>query len=291
MTEMRTSAAPTASEPAGTVPRFGPTERAVHWVHAAAFFALLATGVALYLPVLAGMVGNRPLLKALHLGTAGLWLTALLALAVAGDRRRLRRTRQELERFTDDDLAWLRRRPARSGRFNAGQKIHAVLQAALAALFVITGVLLWLGERDTTLRFAGTIPVHDACTFLAMALVAGHLYLALVHEPTCQRSLRSRAPCGLGAGGHQGLEPYASCPPRRTAHRARRPGRDPGARRRRAARRWVTAQAEASAARNDAPEVKHIGSGAGSHLCNPTTMERPGRSPASSLSRSSPRAS
>jgi formate dehydrogenase subunit gamma len=184
MTVTRTSVAPTASEPA-IVPRFGRTERAVHWVHATAFFALLATGLALYLPVLAGMVGNRPLLKALHLGTAGLWLTALLALAVSGDRHRLRRTRQELERFTDDDLAWLRRRPgARSGRFNAGQKIHAVLQSALATLFVITGVLLYLGERDTALRFSGTIPVHDACTLVAMILVAGHLYLALVHEPT-----------------------------------------------------------------------------------------------------------
>jgi formate dehydrogenase subunit gamma len=157
----------------------------VHWVHATAFFALLATGLALYLPVLASMVGNRPLLKALHLGTAGLWLTALLALAVAGDHRRLRRTRQELERFTDEDVAWLRRRPrARSGRFNAGQKIHAVLQSALAVLFVITGVLLYLGERDTALRFSGTIPVHDACTLAAMVLVAGHLYLALVYEPT-----------------------------------------------------------------------------------------------------------
>lgn len=185
MTATRTSVAPTASEPGDTVARFGGTERAVHWVHAAAFFLLLATGLALYLPVLASMVGDRPLLKALHLGTAGLWLTALLALAMAGDRRGLRRTRQELERLTDDDLAWLAHRPgARAGRFNAGQKLHAVLQAALAALFVITGTLLYLGERDTALRFAGTIPVHDACTFVALTLVVGHLYLALVHEPT-----------------------------------------------------------------------------------------------------------
>jgi formate dehydrogenase subunit gamma len=185
MTATRTSVAPTASEPPATVARFGATERAVHWVHATAFFALAATGLALYLPVLASAIGDRPLLKALHLGTAAAWLTALLALALGGDRRRLRRTRQELERFTDDDLAWLARRPgARAGRFNAGQKAHAVLQAALAALFVVTGVLLYLGERDTALRFAGTIPVHDACTFVALALVAGHLYLALVNEPT-----------------------------------------------------------------------------------------------------------
>ncbi|WP_445152144.1 cytochrome b/b6 domain-containing protein [Baekduia sp. Peel2402] len=185
MTATRTSVVPTASEPPATVPRFGSTERAVHWVHAVAFFSLSASGLALYLPVLASAIGDRPLLKALHLGTAGLWLTALLALTVGGDHRRLRRTRQELERFTDDDIRWLRRqRGARAGRFNAGQKVHAVLQSALAALFVVTGILLYLGERNTALRFPGTIPVHDACMFAALALVTGHLYLALVHEPT-----------------------------------------------------------------------------------------------------------
>ena len=70
MTATRRSVTPTASEPRATVPRFGATERAVHWVHAAAFFALLATGLALYLPVLASVVGDRPLLKAVHLGSA-----------------------------------------------------------------------------------------------------------------------------------------------------------------------------------------------------------------------------
>jgi formate dehydrogenase subunit gamma len=214
---------PTDSEPA-TVPRFDGIERAVHWVHAAAFFSLLASGLALYLPVLATMVGNRPLLKAWHLGTAGLWLTALLALAVGGDRRRLRRTRQELERFADDDLAWLRGRPARSGRFNAGQKIHAILQAALAALFVITGVLLYLGERNTALRFSGTIPVHDACTFFATVLVIGHLYLALVHEPT-RSALRGmtagRVDAVFAAEHHAAWTPDPDDDPWRPSPRAR----------------------------------------------------------------------
>lgn len=183
MTATPTSGIPTASEPP-TVARFGGTERAVHWVHAGAFFGLFATGLALYLPILATLVGDRPLLKGLHIAIASLWLTALLALAVAGDRRQLRRTRQELERFVEDDLRWLARRPARPGRFNAGQKVHAALQAALSVLFVVTGVLLWLGERNTGLRLPGTIAVHDACSLLAGALVLGHLHMALNHAPT-----------------------------------------------------------------------------------------------------------
>ena len=80
------SATPTAPDRA-TVPRFGGTERALHWVHAAAFFALLGTGLVLYLPSLAAHVGNRPLVKAVHLGVAAGWLTALGVIALAGDRR------------------------------------------------------------------------------------------------------------------------------------------------------------------------------------------------------------
>lgn len=48
----------------------------------------------------------------------------------------------------------------------------------------MSGALLWLGERDTDLRFPGTIVLHDGAMFVAVALVLGHLYLALVHRST-----------------------------------------------------------------------------------------------------------
>src|SRR4051812_336180 len=105
MTETPTSVAPTVRAPgrsgSETVARFGTTERAVHWVHATSALGLLASGLVLYLPPLGVVVGNRPLVKAVHLAIAAVWLTALCALVVAGDRRRLGRTRRELERFTD----------------------------------------------------------------------------------------------------------------------------------------------------------------------------------------------
>src|SRR2546421_157454 len=47
------------------LPRFGRTERALHWVHASAFFVLLGSGLCLYLPGLAQLVGRRPLNPAL----------------------------------------------------------------------------------------------------------------------------------------------------------------------------------------------------------------------------------
>src|SRR4051812_41743680 len=177
MTATPGSVTPTVSD-ARRVVRFGRTERTLHWVHASAFLAMLATGLVLYLPMLAQVVSDRPLMKAMHLAAAAGWLTALLLVAVLGDRRAPGRTPRELERFDVDDLRWLRGRPARQGRFNAGQKAHAAVQAALALLFVVSGALLWLGERNTALRLPGTIALHDVAMYVAAALVVGHVYMA-----------------------------------------------------------------------------------------------------------------
>jgi formate dehydrogenase subunit gamma len=171
------------------IERFSRTERAVHWVHATAFFVLLATGLALYVPALSVAVGRRPLLKDLHVYTAVAWIAALVLVIVLGDRRRLRATVRELETFDADDMLWLQRYPRPQGRFNAGQKLNAALTAAFAVLFAVSGSLLWLGERDHRFQFASTILLHDWLTLISLFLVVGHLYLALIY-PATRHALR-----------------------------------------------------------------------------------------------------
>jgi formate dehydrogenase subunit gamma len=171
------------------IERFSRTERAVHWVHATAFFVLLATGLVLYVPALSVAVGRRPLLKDLHVYTAVAWIAALVLVIVLGDRRRLRATVRELETFDADDMLWLQRYPRPQGRFNAGQKLNAALTAAFAVLFAVSGSLLWLGERDHRFQFASTILLHDWLTLISLFLVVGHLYLALIY-PATRHALR-----------------------------------------------------------------------------------------------------
>jgi formate dehydrogenase subunit gamma len=166
------------------IARFTRTERAVHWVHAAAFVTLLGSGLCLYLPSLAEAVGRRPLVKSIHIYTAVAWAVALVVVVVAGDRRSLARVAREIDRFDADDRAWLRRRPAPQGRLNAGQKLNAVITAAFAVLFVVTGFLLWYGERDTRFRLAGTLLVHDWLMYVSLILFVGHLFLTLVYPKT-----------------------------------------------------------------------------------------------------------
>lgn len=158
------------------VPRFSRTERTLHWVNATGFLLALATGLILYLPRLSVLVGRRPLIKDLHFWGGVGWVSALALVALLGDRRGLLRTLRELEAL-------------QPSRFNVGQKVNAILNAAFVVLFFASGMLLWLGERDTTFRFASTVLLHDWLLYLAGGLLVGHLYLAVIH-PATRHSLR-----------------------------------------------------------------------------------------------------
>jgi formate dehydrogenase subunit gamma len=177
--------------------RFSRTERAAHWLLAVTFFVMLASGLCLYIPALASVV-DRPTAKAWHLDSAVVLGVGLVLLTVFGDRRSLGRTVREADRFDGDDVAWLKGGPRRllvrsdeppQGRLNAGQKLNTAISLGLMVVLALTGVLLWEGERNTAYRFAGTVLVHDIATLLIVALVCGHLYLALLH-PATRHALR-----------------------------------------------------------------------------------------------------
>lgn len=171
------------------VRRFGPTERALHWVHATGFTAMLATGLILYLPSLSELVARRNLVKNVHLFSAVAWALAIVLVVVLGDRRRLAADWREIETLDADDRRWLRGRSVPQGRFNAGQKLNALLTASFAVLFVVSGFFLWLGERDHRFLLDGSGTVHDTVMLVSVALLAGHLYLAVIH-PSTRHALR-----------------------------------------------------------------------------------------------------
>jgi formate dehydrogenase subunit gamma len=173
---------------AGYVKRFSPIERLLHWVNAVGFFFLLVTGLILYVPRLSMLVSRRQTIQAWHFWAGVGWLAVLAAVMLLGGRRLLA-TARELDTFDRDDLRWLRGRKAPQGRFNAGQKINAVLTAAFTILFGVSGLLLWFGEQDTRLRFASTVILHDGLMYVSLVLLVGHLYLALIH-PATRHALR-----------------------------------------------------------------------------------------------------
>jgi len=158
---------------------------------------MLVTGLILYLPSLAQVAADRQLWKSIHLGAAiAFWGGTLLLLV--SDPGELQRTAREVDSFDEDDRRWLRWAVRRGGaeppqgRFNAGQKLNTALIAGLMVVFTISGTLMYLQETDASFRGTSAILVHDVAMYVAVPIVLGHIYLALLH-PTTRHSLRGMA--------------------------------------------------------------------------------------------------
>lgn len=175
------------------VRRFTSADRFVHWVIAAAFFALLISGLGLWLPPnLNPAIAHRDAVRTVHLDAAIiLVLVMVFALARGGPLNTLW---HEVEMFTREDWVWLRRFaiPARwrreplppQGRFNAGQKLNTVLTAAGLVGFIVTGAVMWQGERLLPSLAAASDQWHVWLMFLMVPLIAGHIAMALFFPST-----------------------------------------------------------------------------------------------------------
>lgn len=172
----------TIRPPDGRVLRFDRVERAVHWVNAAVFFVLLATGASLYLPALSRIVGRRDLVRTVHV-YCGLFLPLPFVLALAGRwGRRLRADLGRLNRWSEPDVRWLRalgRDPMVDlDKFNPGQKLNAAFTGGALLVMLGTGSLLhWYKPFPLAWRTGATF-VHDWLALLLVATVAGHMMFA-----------------------------------------------------------------------------------------------------------------
>jgi len=182
-----------AQRGAAPLVRFDAVQRAAHWTTSALFFCLLATAIPLYFGSLFGTVLNRHTVEEIHLWS-GLALPVPLLVAALGSWGG--RTRRDLRRFiywSRDESAWLRtmgRARFRTGKFNPGQKLNAVVLGGLFVVLLCTGAMLrWFEYFPVSTRTAATF-VHDSFALAATIVVAGHVAMALAH-PTALRSMFS----------------------------------------------------------------------------------------------------
>jgi len=188
----------TPSSGSDRLPRFGLTERTLHWTHAVVFLVLVITGAAILFPFLAASIADRELVRAVHI-TAGFGLVlAPVAIALAGNRRAVRRDLADVDRWEEDDWLWLRgwsyyrygrRMPPPQGRLNAGQKVNAVFTGACIVLFFVTGVMMWKWFYFPRWLVENAGGLHDVLSALAVAVWLGHVYMALLN-PSTRESIR-----------------------------------------------------------------------------------------------------
>jgi formate dehydrogenase subunit gamma len=174
------------------VVRFSRAERWLHWTNATLFLVLLATGMTLYLPSLATVVGRRVVVKNVHVA-AGVLLPLPLLAAYAGSwRTSVRRDVRRFARWSLDDRRWLfsfgRRGKAGLGKFNAGQKLNAIFVAGCIPLMLATGsIMRWFDPFPLAWRTGATF-VHDWIALTLLVVVVGHIATALA-EPIALRAM------------------------------------------------------------------------------------------------------
>lgn len=181
--------------PEGQLVRFDRVERAAHWCTAVLFITLTLTGAALYVPALVGFVGRRALVERIHVDV-GLFLPVPLIVSLAGSwGRSLRADLRRLNRWTRGDRDWLRlvlhhrtTRHVRVGKFNAGQKLNAAFVGGVMVVMWMTGAVMhWPYYWPLSWRTGGTF-VHDVVAYLFVAVIIGHIGMALAH-PSALRSI------------------------------------------------------------------------------------------------------
>ena len=168
--------------PPDPIPRFDRVERTLHWVNATLFGVPMLTGAALYAGPVSTIVGNRVVVRTLHV-YSGLALPLPLLVAILGRRgTRLRDDLGRLNRWTRDDARWFRRRHRRAvalGKFNPGQKLNAAFIGGAAIVMLATGsIMRWFEPFPIDWRTGATF-MHDWFALGIWVAVLGHIFFAL----------------------------------------------------------------------------------------------------------------
>lgn len=180
---------PSGFGPGGRTPvlRFDGVQRAAHWLTAALVLTVTVTGVILYVPSFSLYFGQRLLIEDIHVYTGIAMFVPLVFLAAGPWGRRLRADLKSMNRFSTDELSWLRslgRRGRRSiGKFNPGQKLNTIGIGSLLFVLSVTGVIMRWGNALPIRFLTGATFVHDWFALAVVVVVAGHILFALTHPP------------------------------------------------------------------------------------------------------------
>ncbi|MEZ4501394.1 MAG: cytochrome b/b6 domain-containing protein [Dehalococcoidia bacterium] len=194
----------TTAESDAMVRRFEVPTRLVHWLLAAPFVLLLLTGLTNFEPGLkATQVGGVRVFAWLHvvIGFAALGGAVLALLQLS--RRSARTDLEALADVSLDDYLWFQHEAItlaggrsigpRVGKFNAGQKVNAVVSAGATVALLGTGIVLGINYVSKSVFDASFVesvfPWHTTIALLFIPVLLGHLYLAVLN-PSTRESLQ-----------------------------------------------------------------------------------------------------
>lgn len=171
--------------------RFDRVQRSVHWINALLFGVLIFTGIPLYFGSFFGVLFERRVIQEIHLWS-GLALPLPIIISLVGPwGQRMRDDVRRLNDWTADEVQWFRtggRTAIEFDKFNPGQKANAIFVAGVIVIMWATGyVLQWFRFFPISWREGATL-THDVFAFAIVAVIVGHVTLALAN-PGAMRSM------------------------------------------------------------------------------------------------------
>ncbi len=164
--------------------------RLLHWMVALFFFLALFSGFGIYLPWLfrwfTPIFGGGPLSRALH-PWFGLGFVFFFGLQMLNWLKQMS--------WTGADTRWMRRlghivsgkeklEPEDTGFFNAGQKAQFWEIVVGCVVYLITGIILWVGANTFgRITVAISYVLHDISAIIMLGGIFIHIYLSTIGEP------------------------------------------------------------------------------------------------------------
>lgn len=188
-------AASAAAVPAALrIVRFDLVQRVAHWANALLFGICMVTALPLYFGQLERLVGRHVLIEQVHVW-AGVALPLPILVSLAGPwGTRMRRDLRRINRWTDQELHWLRRlgrvEGFRGDKFNPGQKLNAIFVGGAIVVMLGTGsIMKWFGPFPVAWRSGATF-VHEVLAAVIFVVVAGHVVMAVTHRDALRSMVR-----------------------------------------------------------------------------------------------------
>jgi formate dehydrogenase subunit gamma len=168
------------------IPRWALAERLAHWLYALLFLIAFVSGLLMWVPASRAWMGGAREGVALRHGLTGYAMILVpFILMLVADRRRLAYNVREVDMWDADDRRWfwaaIKGRTMRGdemppqGKLNAGQKASAVLVAAMALGFAVTGTMLLAKTGLPAWLVSRALWLHGFLAIAAVALLVGHL--------------------------------------------------------------------------------------------------------------------
>lgn len=174
---------------------FDTTQRFVHWLHAAAFFVLMATGLMLYIPWFGNSIAQGDgghAIRLIHRIGAIAWALVPI-IYVVFDSREWLASMERVFTWSREDLGWLQAAPAYyflgheeamppQDKFNTGQKLFYLVLIICVVVSGTTGLIMWFGRGVVPAGiFQWSVFFHDLAAIASGSFFLVHFYLSVMH--------------------------------------------------------------------------------------------------------------